>query len=104
VRPSCTRVSTTLSALQWGDTTVLSGDVAAAIGEPRTAPGGQPQVWGSGTSRTLCDATLPWEVAVLVDEHVVRAGACLLLRQPGVVSFGEVLEGSSPRSETEAAK
>jgi hypothetical protein len=32
--------STTLSDPQWADTTILSGDVAAAIGELKAKPGG----------------------------------------------------------------
>jgi dihydrofolate reductase len=35
--------STTLADPQWADTTVLSGDVTAAIGELRARPAGRPQ-------------------------------------------------------------
>jgi hypothetical protein len=36
-------VSNTLTEPRWAKTTALSGDVAAAIGEPKTQPGGELQ-------------------------------------------------------------
>src|SRR5256712_11402783 len=40
--------STTLNDPRWPDTTVLAGDLAAAIGELKARPGGELQVPGSG--------------------------------------------------------
>jgi len=70
--------STTLRAPQWADTTVLSGDVAAAIGELRAEPGGELQVWGSGTLiRWLLDHRLVDEIVLLTYPVVVGQGTRL---------------------------
>ena len=71
-------VSTTLSAPQWANTTVLSGDVAAAVGELRAAPGDQLQVWGSGTLiRWLLDHRLVDEIVLLTYPVLVGQGTRL---------------------------
>ena len=67
--------STTLADPQWADTTVLSGDVAAAIDELKAKPAGELQVHGSGK-------LVRW----LVDNHLVDE--IILLTYPVVVGQG----------------
>ena len=70
--------STTLTDPRWADTTVLSGDVAAAIGELRAEPGGELQVWGSGTLiRWLLDHRLVDQIVLLTYPVVVGQGTRL---------------------------
>jgi dihydrofolate reductase len=67
--------STTLTDPQWVGTTVLSGDVAAAIGELRAGPDGELQVWGSGTLiRWLFSHRLVDEIVLLTYPVVVGQG------------------------------
>jgi len=71
-------VSNTLTDPQWTGTTVLSGDVAAAIGALRAEPGGELQVWGSGTLiRWLFDQRLVDEIVLLTYPVVVGQGTRL---------------------------
>jgi len=68
-------VSTTLRDPSWPHTTVLSGDLAAAIGELRAAPGGELQVWGSGTLiRWLLEHRLVDELVLLTYPVIVGQG------------------------------
>jgi len=70
--------STTLSDPKWADTTVLSGDVAAAIGELKAKPGGELQVHGSGSLvRWLLENDLVDEMNLLVIPVIVGQGTRL---------------------------
>jgi len=70
--------STTLSDPQWADTTVLSGDVAAAIGELKAKPAGELQVHGSGNLvRWLFDNHLVDEIILLIYPVVIGQGTRL---------------------------
>ena len=70
--------STTLTDPQWTDTTVLSGDLAAAIGELKAKPTGELQVHGSGAlTRGLLDNELVDEITLLVCPVVVGQGTRL---------------------------
>jgi dihydrofolate reductase len=67
--------STTLTDPQWADTTVLSGDVTAAVGELKAKPGGELQVVGSlSLVRLLLDNDLVDELTLLTYPVVVGQG------------------------------
>ncbi len=70
--------STTLAEPGWEGTTVLGGDLAAAIGELKAKPGGELQVHGSSTlTRWLLQNELVDEMILLVVPVILGQGARL---------------------------
>jgi dihydrofolate reductase len=70
--------STSLTDPQWADTTVLSGDLAAAIGELKAKSDGELQVHGSGAlTRWLLDNELVDEMNLFIVPVVVGQGTRL---------------------------
>jgi dihydrofolate reductase len=70
--------STTLTEPRWANTTVLSGDVAGAIGELKAKREGELQVHGSGSLiRWLLDNQLVDEITLFVCPAVIGQGTRL---------------------------
>ncbi|GIH02609.1 deaminase reductase [Rhizocola hellebori] len=67
--------SNTLAEARWANSTLLSGDLAAAIAELKAKPGGELQVHGSGTLiRWLLENGLVDEINLLVVPVIVGQG------------------------------
>lgn len=70
--------STTLEAPRWENTTVLQGDLVAAINKLKAEPGGELQVHGSGTLiRWLLNNDLVDEITLIVVPVILGQGARL---------------------------
>jgi dihydrofolate reductase len=70
--------SNTLTDPQWADTTVLSGDLASAVGQLKATRRGELQVHGSGTlTQWLLENELVDEMNLLIIPIVVGRGARL---------------------------
>jgi dihydrofolate reductase len=93
--------STTLTAPRWEDTTVLRGDLAAAISELKAKPGGELQVHGSGKLiRWLLDHRLVDEMNLLVSPVILGQGT-RLFADSGLDAALELVESrSTPKGVT----
>jgi dihydrofolate reductase len=93
--------STTLTEPQWADTTVLSGDVAAAIGELKAKQEGELQVHGSGALiRWLLDNQLVDEMNLFVCPVILGQGTRLFPDAGPDVALDLVQSRSTPKGVT----
>ena len=93
--------STTLTDPRWADTTVLSGDLGAAIAELTATPGGELQVHGSGALvRWLLANQLVDELTLLVCPVVVGQGRRLFPDTGPDIALELVASRSTPKGVT----
>jgi dihydrofolate reductase len=93
--------STTLAQPQWANTTVLSGDVATAVGELKAKPAGELQVHGSGgLVRWLLANKLVDEINLLLCPVVVGQGTRLFPDTGPDIALELVESRSTPRGVT----
>ena len=93
--------STTLTDPRWANTTVFSGDVAAAIGELKAKPAGELQVHGSGNLiRWLLDNQLVDEITLLTYPVVIGQGTRLFPATGPDIAFELVDSQSTPKGIT----
>jgi dihydrofolate reductase len=93
--------SATLTDPRWADTTVLSGDLAAAVGELKAKPGGELQVHGSGALvRWLLANQLVDELILLVCPVVVGQGRRLFPDSGPDIALELVDSRSTPKGVT----
>jgi dihydrofolate reductase len=93
--------STTLTEPRWADTTVLSADLAAAIGELKAKPAGELQVHGSGALiRWLLDHQLVDEITLLTVPVVVGQGTRLFPENGPDMALDLVESRATPKGVT----
>jgi dihydrofolate reductase len=93
--------STTLTEPRWANTTVLSGDLAAAVGELKAKPGGELQVHGSGNLvRWLLANQLVDGITLLVCPVVVGQGTRLFPDTGPDIALDLVESRSTPKGVT----
>jgi dihydrofolate reductase len=93
--------STTLTDPQWANTTVLSGDLVAAIGELKAKRGGELQVHGSGALvRWLLDNQLVDEINLFICPVVVGQGTRLFPDTGPDIALELVESRSTPKGVT----
>jgi dihydrofolate reductase len=90
--------STTLTDPRWADSTVLSGDLAAAVGELKAEPGGELQVHGSGVLiRWLLENRLVDEINLLVCPVILGQGTRLFPQHGPDVALELTSSRTTPR-------